>query len=245
MNHARPSSLAAVLLTPDAGPRAPRRERDAEAAPAPTKAVTIFVGAATLGECGPFRARGASGAVALLAFGDARRAVGEYLDGATASEASITAAALGLERLRHPCRVRLVTDAPFLVHTMTGEVRRVGHFSEFARLDRALVRGGHQVEWHTPETGSDHGAIAACHETAAEVAARQTADDDVLNGCPPKAERERPAPTRPDPPRYAEEEVEEEGVPARRGRLAAIGRDIVRAVASLTRSVGRKQGEAG
>ncbi|MCV5290049.1 ribonuclease HI, partial [Escherichia coli] len=79
------------------------------------KTVTIYCDGSSLGN-GQSAARAA--AVALLNYRDRWRAVARYLGNATNQQAEIIAATLGLEALREPCRVRVVTDSRYVVETM-------------------------------------------------------------------------------------------------------------------------------
>ena len=87
----------------------------------PAKLVTIFCDGSSLGN-GRDATRAA--AVALLGFKGLWRAFGTYLGKATNQQAEIAAAALGLEALKVPCRVRLHTDSKYVVETMSGRFRR-------------------------------------------------------------------------------------------------------------------------
>ena len=87
----------------------------------PTKLVTIFCDGSSLGN-GREATRAA--AVALLGYLGLWRAFGTYLGKATNQQAEIAAAALGLEALREPCRVRLHTDSRYVIETMKGSFRR-------------------------------------------------------------------------------------------------------------------------
>src|SRR2546427_11023128 len=87
----------------------------------PTKLVTIYCDGSSLGN-GRDATRAA--AVALLGFKGLWRAFGTYLGKATNQQAEITAAALGLEALKEPCRVGLHTDSKYVVETMSRAFRR-------------------------------------------------------------------------------------------------------------------------
>ena len=76
------------------------------------KSVTIFCDGSSLGN-GQMETRAA--AVALLGYRGLWRGVGEFLGQATNQQAEVAAAALGLEALREPCRVRVVTDSRYVV----------------------------------------------------------------------------------------------------------------------------------
>src|SRR6266852_2515346 len=109
----------------------------------PSKLVTIFCDGSSLGN-GREEARAA--AVALLGYQGLWRAFGSYLGKATNQQAEIAAAALGLEALREPCRVRVFTDSRYVIETMSGRYRRKTNHEWWKRLDKAVT--DHQVEWH-------------------------------------------------------------------------------------------------
>src|SRR5205823_12337548 len=87
----------------------------------PGKVVTIVCDGSSLGN-GRDAARAA--AVALLGYQGLWRAFGTYLGKATNQQAEIAAAALGLEALKEPCRVRLNSDSKYVIETMQGRFRR-------------------------------------------------------------------------------------------------------------------------
>src|ERR687886_1806859 len=99
------------------------------------KQVTIFCDGSSLGNGLTPETRAA--AVALLGYRGIWRAVGAYLGAATNQQAEIAAAALGLEALREPCRVRLMTDSRYVVETMAGRFRRKSNHDWWERLDHA------------------------------------------------------------------------------------------------------------
>src|SRR5919198_6346618 len=94
---------------------------DSDANRRPAKLVTIFCDGSSLGN-GREAARAA--AVALLGYKGLWRAFGSYLGKATNQQAEIAAAALGLEALKEPCRVRVHTDSQYVIQTMKGHYRR-------------------------------------------------------------------------------------------------------------------------
>jgi ribonuclease HI len=239
MTSKTPSPLVLALLTPG-GPA--RRAVDQAREPAePRKIVTIFVGAAVVGHGGPFRARGPAGAVALMEFGGVRKAFGEHHEGMTAHEAAASAAALGVERLRERCRIRLVTDSTLLLHTMRGDMRRLGHLGAIGRLDRALASRGHVAEWAAPETDADRGAVVACHASAAAFATGAEPDE-ALSGCVESSARPLAASLA--APRIHAARGDDD-TPAAAGGLYRLGRGLLRGVAALTRSAGKNRAEAG
>lgn len=84
-------------------------------------------------------------AVAVLGFQGYWKAVAEYLGNATNQQAEIAAAAIGLESLKEPCSVRLMSDSRYVVETMGGTWKRKTNHDWWRRLDAAANR--HQIKW--------------------------------------------------------------------------------------------------
>jgi ribonuclease HI len=139
------------------------------------KDVTIFCDGSSLGN-GQAETRAA--AVALLGYRGLWRAVGEYLGAATNQQAEVAAAALGLEALREPCRVRLVTDSRYVVETMSGRFRRKSNHEWWERLDRAA--GPHRITWEWAKGHAGHVIQEATDRAARRLAALGHADEGVL-----------------------------------------------------------------
>ena len=147
------------------------------------KEVVIFCDGSSLGNGG-----GASraAAVALLGYRDRWRAVGRFLGEATNQQAEIAAATLGLESLREPCRVRVVSDSRYVIETMSGRFRRKANHEWWARLDEAAKR--HKVLWEWTKGHAGQAVQEACDGAAREIAARGMVDEELLNGAARKAE---------------------------------------------------------
>jgi ribonuclease HI len=143
--------------------------------PHPLKAVTIFCDGSSLGN-GQAQTRAAS--VALLGYRGVWRAVGVYLGTATNQQAEIAAAALGLESLREPCRVRLVTDSRYVVETMSGRFRRKSNPEWWARLDAAARP--HKIAWEWAKGHAGHVIQEAADKAARRIAALGRVDESVL-----------------------------------------------------------------
>jgi ribonuclease HI len=143
--------------------------------PHPLKAVTIFCDGSSLGN-GQALTRAAG--VALLGYRGVWRAVGAYLGTATNQQAEIAAAALGLESLREPCRVRLVTDSRYVVETMSGRFRRKSNPEWWARLDAAARP--HNIEWEWAKGHAGHVIQEAADKAARRIAALGRVDESVL-----------------------------------------------------------------
>lgn len=139
------------------------------------KSVTIFCDGSSLGN-GREETRAA--AVALLGYQGLWRAFGIYLGNATNQQAEVAAAALGLEALREPCRVRLHTDSRYVVETMSGRFRRKTNHEWWKRLDEASER--HKVEWHWLKGHAGHVVQEAADRAARKIAALGHVEPSVL-----------------------------------------------------------------
>ncbi len=142
---------------------------------APRKQVTIFCDGSSLGN-GKVATRAA--AVALLGYQGIWRSVGCYLGQATNQQAEIAAAAVGLEALREPCKVRLFTDSRYVVETMNGRFRRKTNHEWWARLDKASER--HEISWEWTAGHSGHVIQEAVDRAARRLAALGRVEPEVL-----------------------------------------------------------------
>jgi ribonuclease HI len=142
---------------------------------APAKQVTIYCDGSSLGNG---REDPRAAAAALLNWRDRWRAFGCYLGAATNQQAEIVAAAIGLESLREPCRVKILTDSRYVVETMAGRFRRKSNHEWWERLDRAA--GSHRIEWRWIKGHAGHGAQEAVDKAARAIAALGRADEEVL-----------------------------------------------------------------
>jgi len=140
------------------------------------KEVLIYCDGSSLGN-GREETRAA--AVALLGFRGVWRAFGEYLGGATNQQAEVAAAALGLEQLREPCRVTVLTDSRYVVETMSGRFRRKSNHEWWARLDKAV--GQHKIKWQWLKGHAGHVAQEAVDKAARKIAALGHADEGALS----------------------------------------------------------------
>ncbi len=141
----------------------------------PVKLVTIFCDGSSLGN-GREATRAA--AVALLGYQGLWRAFGNYLGNATNQQAEIAAAALGLEALKEPCRVRVHTDSRYVIETMKGNFRRKTNHDWWKRLDEATSR--HQVDWQWSQGHSGHVIQEAADRAARKIAALGHVEPAVL-----------------------------------------------------------------
>lgn len=140
------------------------------------KEVVIFCDGSSLGN-GAAGARAA--AVALLNFRDVWRAVGRYLGEATNQQAEIAAATLGLETLREPCRVHVITDSRYVVETMAGRFRRKANLDWWMKLDEAAR--GHRIRWEWTKGHAGTAEQEAVDNAARNIAALGRVDETFLS----------------------------------------------------------------
>jgi ribonuclease HI len=139
------------------------------------KEVLIYCDGSSLGN-GQASPRAA--AVALLGFKGVWRAFGLYLGNATNQQAEIVAAAVGLENLREPCGVKVLTDSRYVVETMSGRFRRKTNLEWWERLDRAARP--HRVEWQWIKGHAGQRAQEAVDKAARKIAALGRAEESLL-----------------------------------------------------------------
>ena len=141
----------------------------------PLKQVSIFCDGSSLSNG---RQVSRAAAVALLGYKGYWRAVGEYLGSATNQQAEIAAAAVGLESLTQPCRVRVFTDSRYVVETMNGRFRRKANLPWWERLDRAVAN--HTVDWEWTRGHAGHLLQEAADSAARRIAAAGKAEASIL-----------------------------------------------------------------
>lgn len=117
-------------------------------------------------------------AVAILDYEGKRKIVGEYLGQMTNQQAEIIAACLGLEALKRPCRVKIISDSAYLVHTMNGLYKRKANHQFWARLDRAAAP--HQVIWTWTRGHAGHDLQEKCDRAARRIARAGRVDPNEL-----------------------------------------------------------------
>jgi len=135
------------------------------------KHVTIVCDGSSLGN-GQGNPRAA--AVAVLGFKGIWKAFGTYLGNATNQQAEIAAAALGLENLKEPCRVRLLSDSRYVVETMGGTWKRKTNHDWWQRLDKAAQK--HQVEWEWIKGHAGHVVQEMADKAARQIAGAGSVD---------------------------------------------------------------------
>ncbi len=140
------------------------------------KQVTIVCDGSSLGN-GKGNPRAA--AVAVLGFKGYWKAVGEYLGGATNQQAEVAAAALGLENLKEPCSVTLISDSRYVVETMGGTWKRKTNHDWWKRLDNAATK--HRITWQWVKGHSGHSVQEVADSMARKMAELGYVDEDLLD----------------------------------------------------------------
>ena len=144
------------------------------------KKVTITCDGSSLGN-GQAGAR--AGAVAILSYnGDDgkahNRAVGEYLGCATNNQAEIVAAAIGLEALKYPCQVEVITDSRYVVDTLNGLYKQKKNHEFWHRLKNAALP--HAVTWKWTRGHAGHPIQELCDVAAKKIAFAGRVDKKML-----------------------------------------------------------------
>ena len=140
------------------------------------KEVTIVSDGSALGN-GKGNPRAA--AAAALCYKGYWRAFGEYLGNATNQQAEIAAAAIGLEQLSEPCKVRVLTDSRYVVQTMQGNFRKKTNLEWWARIDRAAQK--HQITWEWVKGHNGHDVQEVVDTLARKTAELGRADEAMFD----------------------------------------------------------------
>lgn len=140
------------------------------------KQVTIVCDGSSLGN-GKGNPRAA--AVAVLGFKGVWKAVGKYLGAATNQQAEIAAATIGLENLKEPCKVRLLSDSRYVVETMSSGWKRKTNHDWWDKLDRAAAK--HDIHWQWIKGHAGHEVQEIADKAARTIAAEGRVDTDVLD----------------------------------------------------------------
>lgn len=140
------------------------------------KQVTIVCDGSSLGNG---RGSPRAAAVALLGFKGLWKAVGEYLDSATNQQAEIAAAAIGLESLKEPCRVHLISDSRYVVETMGGTWKKKTNHDWWRRLEKAASR--HQIDWEWTRGHAGHEIQETADDLARRIAALGGVDATMMD----------------------------------------------------------------
>lgn len=140
------------------------------------KKVTIVCDGSSLGNG---RGNTRAAAVALLGFKGFWKGVGEYLGNATNQQAEIAAASIGLESLKEPCTVTLMSDSRYVVETMGGTWKRKTNHEWWQRLEKAA--SGHQIKWKWVKGHDGHDVQEVADEMARKIATQGRVDQEMLD----------------------------------------------------------------
>jgi ribonuclease HI len=140
------------------------------------KQITIVCDGSSLGNGGKAPR---AGAAAVLKFKEHTKIVGEYLGNSTNQQAEIVAACLGLEALKEPCQVVVITDSQYVVKTMKGLFKRKANLDLWKRLDAAAR--SHRVSWSWTRGHAGHAVQEKCDEAARLIAETGEVDQKKLD----------------------------------------------------------------
>jgi len=140
------------------------------------KKVTIVCDGSSLGNG---RGNPRAAAVAVLGFKGYWKAVGEYLGNATNQQAEIAAAAVGLENLKEPCTVTVMSDSRYVVETMGGTWKRKTNHDWWKRLDTAAKK--HQITWKWVKGHDGHDVQEVADSMARKMAELGFVDEALLD----------------------------------------------------------------
>jgi ribonuclease HI len=105
--------------------------------------------------------------------------VGEYLGSATNNQAEIVAAAVGLEALKYPCQVEIITDSRYVVETLNGRYRQKKNHDYWRRLKDAALP--HSVTWSWTRGHAGHPIQELCDIAAKNIAGAGRVDQEALD----------------------------------------------------------------
>lgn len=140
------------------------------------KNVTIVCDGSSLGN-GKGNPRAA--AVAVLGFKGYWKAFGKYLGSATNQQAEIAAATLGLENLKEPCKVKVLSDSRYVVETMGGTWKRKTNHDWWEKLDHAAAK--HDIEWQWIKGHAGHEVQEIADKAARTIATKGKVDHELLD----------------------------------------------------------------
>lgn len=139
------------------------------------KKVTIVCDGSSLGN-GKETTRAAAAAV--LGFRGYWRAVGEYLGHATNQQAEIAAAYVGLQNLKEPCKVKVLTDSRYVVETMLGNFRKKTNLDWWQKLEKAAKQ--HDITWEWTKGHDGHEIQEIADKMAKKIATLGYVDETIL-----------------------------------------------------------------
>ena len=126
--------------------------------------------------------------VALLNYKENWKAFGEYLGNATNQQAEIAAAYVGLNALKEPCKVKVLSDSRYVVETMKGNFKRKANHDWWAKLDAAAKL--HRISWEWVKGHAGHEVQEAVDEAAREIALKGEAESEILENAVAKVSKQ-------------------------------------------------------
>ena len=118
-------------------------------------------------------------AVAMLGFKGVWKAFGIFLGSATNQQAEIAAATVGLEKLKEPCSVKVISDSRYVVETMSSGWKRKTNHEWWARLDDAARP--HSIEWQWVKGHAGHAVQDVVDKAARKIATAGVVDLEMLD----------------------------------------------------------------
>ena len=88
-------------------------------------------------------------------------------------------AAIGLEKLSEPCKVRVLTDSRYVVQTMQGNFRKKTNLEWWARIDRAAQK--HQITWEWVKGHAGHDVQEVVDDLARKTAELGKVDEAMFD----------------------------------------------------------------
>lgn len=140
------------------------------------KDVTIVCDGSSLGNG---RGTTRAAAAAVLGFKGLWKAVGVYIGNATNQQAEIAAATVGLENLKEPCTVTVMTDSRYVVETMTGNFRKKTNLEWWSKLEKAA--SGHKIKWQWTKGHAGHEIQEIADKMARKIATLGYVDQTMLD----------------------------------------------------------------
>ena len=104
---------------------------------------------------------------------------GSSLGNATNQQAEIAAAAIGLENLKQPCRVHLMSDSRYVIETMNGRFRKKTNHDWWRRLEKAS--DSHEITWEWTKGHAGHEIQEIADSTARTIAGAGHVDQAMLD----------------------------------------------------------------
>ena len=108
-----------------------------------------------------------------------QRTLGKKHFMANVQQAEIVAACLGLEALKEPCRVTLISDSQYVIKTMQGLFKRKANLEFWKRLDHAAR--SHRIDWHWTRGHAGHKIQEKCDQAARLIAEQGKVDQDIIS----------------------------------------------------------------